>query len=99
MYAAAPAAKTRLAPICIEAPLPEWLLVALALAESVLVPEAKPDCTIPDSELSLVVVVAVDPVADAALALVVVPYTEAALQFCSRCCWTMLTPTSLGQLL
>jgi len=50
-------------------------------------------------DVPLVAVVAAVLVADAVPYVVVEPYTEAALQYCSRCCWTVETPGSLGQLL
>ena len=78
MYAAAPAAKTRLAPICIEAaPLFE-LVEVLVAAEPVA--EAKPDCADSSApeEVEVAAVAVADPVACVEVEL---PYADAAMQF------------------
>ncbi len=74
------------------------LALALALAAApVLDAPAKPVRTaVPDDSVVVALVEAL--VTGAVPNVVVLPYTEAALQYCSRCCWTVATPGSLGQL-
>lgn len=87
------------------APLPELEpleAVALAEEEPVEEPVAKPVWTAVSEEVVAVGLVrgTVD-VADAETAkvLLVEGYADAAAQYCSRSCWTEVTPGSLGQLL
>jgi hypothetical protein len=79
----------------------EELPVALALASAPVSEElAKPVCiAVTEAESVLPVTLAEVWVAGAVPNVVLVPYTDAALQFCSRCCWTVKTPGSFGQLL
>ena len=85
------------------APLPESEeLVALALEEeSVPEPVAKPLWMAVSEVVVAVLVNGTCEVLTATLArvLLVEGYAEAAVQYCSRCCWTVVTPGSEGQLL
>ncbi len=79
----------------------EELPVALALASAPVSEELAKPVWIAVSEADSVLPVRLAEVwvAEAVPNVVVVPYTDAALQFCSRCCWTVKTPASFGQLL
>jgi len=85
--------------------LPEFEpLVALALGEEESVPEpvANPVCTAVSEVVEAVgfvngTVEVAEPVATGAVLLE--GYADAAAQYCSRSCWTVVTPGSAGQLL
>lgn len=91
----APAAKkpSTSTAMCAAAPLLALAEAAAAVFDALLLPNAAVSVALP-----LSVVDADEDVDVGATIRVVVPYADAALQYCVRNCWTEVTPGSLGQL-